>query len=476
MVWSVRNAVYSGVIDALLRHGVRVQLCLPRSSEAAERGEDFTVAELHPLVRVAERPVPGRDFFEAALQSAFARRGRLRGYGIYQRWFHRRDRWPARARQAAVEAVGAALRPAPLFAAARAASRRLDRRAHDRSAVRAQLAELAPDLLWSTVSVHPAERPYAIAARELGIPVLSSVLSFDNLTSRGLIPVADYYTVWSARMRDRLVSLYPEIPSDRVQVTGTPQFDFHRRPEFRWSRAETLAALGLPPDARYLLYAASHQQLAPDEPALVAALARRLADDPDSATHHLVVRLHPLDDGRRWEALRLAAGGTVRLVTAWERPAAADGWTLSSPRDQARLVSTLAHADACLNVASTMSLDAALLDRPVIGLALAEVVDAPREILYAEYDCDHYRPLVASGGIDLAHDWGELRALVRRALRQPDVGRAARARMVAEECGPVDGASAARVADAIVHRLGCAAAAADPPPRAVDPLVGAARP
>jgi CDP-glycerol glycerophosphotransferase (TagB/SpsB family) len=100
-----------------------------------------------------------------------------------------------------------------------------------------------------------------------------------------------------------------------------------------------------------------------------------------------------------------------------------------------------------------MSFDAAILDRPVIGIRFEGEADAPREILYEEYDTDHYRPLVESGGLRLGHSWTELLDLMRQAINHPEQDRDARARMVAQECGAADGLAAQRVARNIVRYL-----------------------
>ena len=122
------------------------------------------------------------------------------------------------------------------------------------------------------------------------------------------------------------------------------------------------------------------------------------------------------------------------------------------PDDHARLTSSLAHADGCLNIASTLSLDAAILDRPVICIDFTGEPESPRDMLYAEYGAEHYAPLVASGGIRLAHNWDELLDLMEAAVAAPERDRDRRARMVDGECGPVDGHSAERVARTLISR------------------------
>ena len=67
-----------------------------------------------------------------------------------------------------------------------------------------------------------------------------------------------------------------------------------------------------------------------------------------------------------------------------------------------RFVSAIAYCDACINIVSTMTLDAAILDRPIVGIEFSREPSSPQEIMYSEYGADHYRPVVESGGLRLA--------------------------------------------------------------------------
>jgi CDP-glycerol glycerophosphotransferase (TagB/SpsB family) len=296
------------------------------------------------------------------------------------------------------------------------------------------------------------ERAYVLAARQLQIPIVNAILSFDNLTSKPAHLIYDHYLVWSQRMKEQLLRFYPQVSDSQVTVTGTPQFDFHRRPNFLWSRRDTLERLGLPPGARYFLYTTTTKNLAPAEPNLVAGIARRMHAHEALRDYWLVVRTHPLEDWGRWEGVLDRSEHAV-LSHAWDSMPDEERWALTIPGDQARFVSSLAHAEACLNVASTTALDAAILDRPVIGIRFDHEREAPAEIIYQGYDADHYRPLVKSGGLRIAHNWSELMGLLQQAIIMPEQDKEARARMVAQECGVVDGRAAERVADALLSYL-----------------------
>ncbi|HEY7894264.1 MAG TPA: hypothetical protein VIC24_05145 [Gemmatimonadaceae bacterium] len=455
-VWSVRNVVYGGVLDRLTAAGADVHLVLRHGAPPVDHpaaGRFAAASEIHELLELPSRPIRGKALLDAVIRSGFNRRYGIASYPIYRRWFEREWSVAQRGRAAGVEMLGAIAQRKPVMRRLRRAAERWYREAHDITPVRAQLERMAPSIVWSTFCVTPLEYPYYLAARDLGIPIVTSILSFDNLTSRSAIPPYDHYFVWHEGMRAQLLRLYPDTPRDRVTVTGTPQFDFHRDPAYRRTRDETLGALGLPADARYVLYAASFVGLAPDEPLLVRRLAERMHASPRLRGLSLVVRIHPLETRERWRTVTDVFPNVV-VQTAWETPPDRDGWTLSTPNDQARLVSALAHAEMCVNVASTMSLDAALLDRPVIGIDFSTEPDAPRGIMYEEYGVEHYRPLVERGGLRVAKSWNELTALMESAIAEPSRDRLQRAQMIEYECGRADGCAADRLTSALLRAAG----------------------
>lgn len=453
MVWSIRNVVYAGILRRLAAEGWRVHLLLP-AIDAARLAQpayaDFALAAgLHPLLTPDVRThVRGKDLLNQVVRSAFHQRYQTASFPIYRRWVERDYSAAQRRRAAVINTLGRAATPRPLFAGLVRLHEAVYRREHDLRPLCDQLAALEPALLWSTVSVSSREHPYIRAAQSLDIPVVSSILSFDNLTSRSVLPTFDHYLVWNQRMVDQLLTYYPQVTPSQVTITGSPQFDFHHDPAFHWTREKTYRRLHIPAEARYLLYTASSQALAPGEPALVAGLAARLAEHDRLNDHWLVIRVHPLDNWQRWQSA-LDASDRAIISYPWQETPDAQGWALSSAEDQAFWVSTLLHADACINIASTTSLDAGILDRPIIGLRFDNEADAPRNILYAEYDTEHYVHLVNSGAIRLAHTWPELLDLLHEAIAFPERYHAERARMTASESGYIDGHAAARIVETL---------------------------
>lgn len=456
-VWGYRNVVVSGVLERLESRGLRCHLLV------GEFGQELPADRARPIGRSARlRPaVPvksqrGKAMRNALLQASFARRYGLEASAILSQWQNRdRTAWQ-RTRDRVVDLVSIVTSRQPLYGWQVSSTERFVERTRDMGPVLDHLAEIQPRLVVSTHCTVADEVPYILAARRLSIPTVGWILSFDNLTSRSVLPVFDHYLAWNGRMRDRMLRLYPDRAGKNVHVTGTPQFDFHVDPRFRRSRGDTLRELGLEEGSRYVVWAANSRVFTPSEPELVASFLRRAGDLADLREHRLVVRLHPLDDYARWKGV---ARENPRLVVV-------EPWPQTGPPPeaaaQARLVSTLLHADACINVASTMSLDAAILDVPVICVAFAlGESGSEHEAHRAYYATDHYRPIVESGGISLASSLDELLARTLEAVRDPHRDRAARARLVEEECGQVDGAAGHRVASVLSGLAGAASGEGD---------------
>lgn len=443
--WGIRNVVLSGMLDSM-GEGMRVHLLTTARADNAV-SEHWKGAGQEEMLCVPDAQHRAHDLLRVVLQASFASRHGLTTYGIFNRWRRRGQQPLRRLWNATVQGLAALGANDPLFRWQVAADRRLARTRRNLAPIVAQLSALAPDLVVSTSCVVRDEAAYLLAAEELGIPTLGCILSFDNLTSKGILPVFDHYAVWSARMGAEVLRLYPDRDPRRIHVTGTPQFDVHRREDLRWSRATTLERLGLRPADRYLVYAANCATYTPTEPELVRAFLARCERHPVLGDHRLVVRPHPGDDPARWRPL---AESDPRLVLSW--PRSADG-RFSSEEAQARLVSTLAHADVCLNMASTTSLDAAVLDTPVVCVAFALGKGGLEDWLAAAcYRTTHYAPIAASGGVRIATSLDALVAETAFSVRFPAGDRAARARLVDDVCGPTDGRAAARIA-ALIGRL-----------------------
>jgi len=312
--------------------------------------------------------------------------------------------------------------------------------------------EIQPDLVFNCSHIHgpQADLPLRVA-HALGIQTVGFIFSWDNLTSRSRIFAPyDHYLVWTEGMKRQLLELYPEIPPSRVHVTGTPQFDFHFKPEFDLGKEELSRRIGLDPQRPFILYTTGMDTDFPFEHRIVEAVASFLARNKMHPKPQLVVRTYV--KGTSPEMQALATRGLPDVVfpeVLWDRK-----WVMPLYEDLKIYSSLLHHTALGINAASTVSLELILLDKPVINLGFeppgTNLPHWSRFSRHVEYE--HYRPLVASGAVMVARSISDLEKKILTGLARPDADHVARRRFVREFFGEVaDGQAGIRVAYTLLN-------------------------
>jgi ADP-heptose:LPS heptosyltransferase len=280
------------------------------------------------------------------------------------------------------------------------------------------------------------------------------VQSWDNLTCKTatLPPWLDRYWTWSEPMTQQLRSLYPHLPPDRLVTVGSPQFDFHRRPEIVESREVFAETWGLDPNRPWVVIGTGTEKLLPTEPRTVLELSERLAEVLPEA--QVLVRWHPKDHGGRWEELAPRFGRLGAVLQSTSPVFHMDLGAVVTPEDFYRQqITTLHHAAVVICSSSTLTVDAALLDRPVICLAYDSEEDPrfPEGRARTFSEASHYAPLVATGGVTVCHDADAVLDAVDRFIRDPSLGRQERRDLVAQVTCTPDGGAGEKLASEILE-------------------------
>lgn len=321
------------------------------------------------------------------------------------------------------------------------------------------LKAVAPALLVTgTPGTEPLDALLLRCARRLGIPSLCVVLSWDNLTSKGYMAARpDRLVVWNDRMKQEAIELHDYDPDD-VEVAGVAHFDIYQRPTDLLDRAEVCERLGLDPARPYVVFGTVSPFLFAYNRELGEMLAAATAEGRLGRETQLVIRLHPQSAGggrfgdvlEAFESLARRYPGTVGLDVPRVKTSGLQ-WALPQG-EMVWLASLLRHASVCVNVASTLAIDAALCDTPVVGVGFDGAVRLPYErSIRRAYDYTHYLPIVESGGAPVAESFEELLGLVNAYLADPTRDAAGRRRIAEEQAGQLDGRAGRRVATAIAR-------------------------
>ncbi len=311
--------------------------------------------------------------------------------------------------------------------------------------IRRQIESLKPDAAFSLTPFLPNEEMALRGVVDRGVPACASILSFDNITSQGWFPLTlDQYLVWSRYDAGALKRAYPQVSPDTIEIVGSPQFDFYFNPRYRWTDEEWRSRLGLPPRVPVILFGGGHYFCAPHEPNFLLQLDSAIESGELPKDAVILFRCHPVDPIERWLPILKQTRHVVR-DDPWKR-GPISGHTNVRDYDIQKLASTLYHCAVHVNVASTMVIDGAILDRPQVGPAYDDTPGrkfdrSAREVYLQE----HYLPITNSGGLDIVRSRTELIAAVRSGLDNPGRLSKGRKKLVEEICTYSDGRSTERV-------------------------------
>ena len=432
---SIRNFVLSPFLPLLAKRAeVYLWHVIPDESVASYgRG---TEAVWQPLLNYRERRLP------FVLRSSMGYAHMYRGATLAMRYNlakPTKGSWKTRAKYAAVRMLGRAMAHGGGVGLLERSHVRAVGRALETGHYREILRRLKPSLVFSCDQRSLEIVPPVIAARELGIPTATFIFSWDNLTSKSRIAVPfEHYLIWSSLMRSELLQFYPTVPVEQTHIVGTPQFDAYADPRILWPREEFFARIGADPGRPLICYSGGDTVTCPDDPRHLEVLAEAVQAGQIHGRPQVLLRPSPVDDGRRYEPVLRRHKDLICSLPNWSQGHSSE-WTKVIPRpdDVTFLANLTEHADLNVNVASTMTLDFAIHDKPVVNIAF-DVSDPPPygiPLWEWHYRKEHYRPVVEFGAARVARSPEELAEHVNDCLARPHSDAAGRRKLVELQLG-----------------------------------------
>ena len=211
-------------------------------------------------------------------------------------------------------------------------------------------------------------------AAQRGIQTATTIVGWDNPSSYSL-PGAkvDWATCWSEIQKAELMS-GSDWGAEQVHIGGIPSYDGYFLRKWVIPRDEYFEQNNLDPDLKLLSYACSFITYAPNLPN-VNALANLVSDGTLAEPSQLLIRLHPnhfldvrLFANERREIQRIAD----ELPNVHVVEPVALGYDLGhySGEDMPEKSSMMAHSDVFVTVYSTMVVETAIHDSPIVSLCL----------------------------------------------------------------------------------------------------------
>jgi hypothetical protein len=308
-------------------------------------------------------------------------------------------------------------------------------------------------LLTPTTGIYFGEGPLMGRADANRVPIMAIDLSWDHFTTKTApLRRVDSLTVWNETMKRQAVEIHGYRPQ-QVCVAGVPQFDIYARPDSFTSREAFIQRIGGDPAKKLITLTTIPPVLYTYHDVVIDELLAAMRGGRFAGPTQLLVRVHPRDDVTKYE--RFMHEPDVIVEKPFKETIVAEGSNVDPSRDnRLHLANTLKHSDVIVNVASTIGIEAAVLDTPVVNIAFdgreeKPFLDSSRRF----YVYTHYKPLVDIGAVRVAPSPAALVDEVAAYLADPARDREGRARSATELCYKVDGKAAERVATFVLDRL-----------------------
>jgi hypothetical protein len=330
----------------------------------------------------------------------------------------------------------------------------LDQRLVSVPAVAKYFERFVPDIVFLADLFDDTQAAFVREARRRNIRSVGMILTWDRATSRWLIRLLpDSMLVHNDYMRDE-VCRYQDMLPDAVALCGTIQHDSHVK-EPPLPRAEFCRRMGIPSQNKIILYGPigrSFDTTKELDQTMIDILNGWIeAGELGTKNVTLVVRFPPNDFLKEGDR-------RPRPQVIYQEP----GYRFSGTRGQdwdmsfddlAFLRDTVANSDLVITYYSSLSIDAAVFDKPVININFNIEGGAIAEKRHPYYETTHYQKAAATGGIRLVGNASQLKEWIRRYLADPSYDRVGRAILVSTQCGKVDGKSGRRAGEFLLSQL-----------------------
>ncbi len=404
----VRNLLENRLLDFLQAGGAEVLLVNP-----ALRVPVFTTAypvEMCDLGLLASSGLMRWENYEFALGQRLSRRG----HHVLRRWLWRLAE-PHVARHAARE--------------------------------RALLKSWRPNVVVSTHISQTYGRGLVAAANQLGISTIGNLNSWDNAW-KGLKVRPKIVTCWSADNQAELCNMSSYL-AGQVRVIGAPAFDVYSAPDAQWTRAELCNALGLDPARPILLFATLgqfKQQI--DETNPLEVLLRAIDAGVLPSNLQVIVRLHPWSRETYFKQFLRHPAVTVSRYEHY-----IPGLTWSPTCAEAMLAGNLMrHADVVISPGSSMVIEAAIFDTPVVVPVFNEYMPEVFENYFQQtWLNQHFGRIYQNDWTCVAKQPEQMILAINIAMKNPDWYQAGRQQIRRNILGPLDGKSTERFANCILE-------------------------
>lgn len=244
----------------------------------------------------------------------------------------------------------------------------------------------------------PRTLPALQTAANLGIKSIVVLNSWKDVYTEPLVHVfPTRIVVWNQHAKNDLSASNPRLPVETIKVADSLHLQRFLNSESPMNWDDFCCVAGLDHRRSFICYTAAAPSAVRNEDLIVELLLKAIADGKLPRAPQLLLRLNPMEDGTRFKRLTRYNPNLVVQKPDWEWLPDED-WCCPLLSDTKLWLSTVYHSALNVSVASTVTLEFAAFNRPVVNICF----DLPGAQPYEEsnrrfWEADFYRNIRESG-------------------------------------------------------------------------------
>ena len=302
-------------------------------------------------------------------------------------------------------------------------------------------------------------------AKNKNIKTLGTMLSWDNSTTRGYPGLKpNYVLAWTNTMKNEIKKL-SDIDENKIYVTGSAQFD-HYFLNLKFSKEDFYNKFRLNKEKKTLFFATRGPNTYASNAEIIKEICSSMRKQK-ILNSQLIVRIHQLHYSKNkfvkykklfktYSDLEYEFKDILRInYPIIEND---DSNFFLKKENSLDLHSLIKYSDVIINVFSTVNIEGAIFDKPLINISYQKNANFYNENMKSRYNInidfkqDHNQRILSTGGIINCWNDKELNQAINDAIKYPKKLSEKREKIIINEVGPNKG-NAAKTISSLIEKL-----------------------
>lgn len=410
--WAIRNFFQTGIVESLKSHFEVVALATPKAKRSlCELGFNHGIKIIE--IEVGEEPLTWKLFRQ--LKKKIYMEGRQSSTeAIWEKYYPRPfyQKFGGKLIKSLIGLCNAR----PLYNGID----RLDLRMNKDRRLAHIFQEYRPVIFFATHATAYFEECLLRNAIGANVPSVFMILSWDHLSSKILLNQRLHSVfVWNNLTKQEVLKTYPLYRSEQIRVMGIPQYDLYAiKPNITY--ADWCGKYGLDPARRTILFSTMPQSRHEQQHIILEELLKTIMEDKRlPADLQVLIKCHPFDNFKGYDALLNHYPVGIHR-NSFDITQTQEDW-IPAPSEMEASRDALYFCIMNINIFSTVTIEAAYFDKPVVHIAFDPQPVKNRIPCHEYYNWDHFKPIVDTGATILVHNYEEMFNAIKQFISTPEL-------------------------------------------------------